>query len=128
VCAEGAVDGHCLCVISALVNVSKTLPTHVCKLWSKNKDFSISLSGTLLFGNNVTHQPAQQTFRPAHLVFDPGGYAFTQETPEDVHLHKQKTRGPFALSSRAGVTPLSSFIFSRHFLSFHHRNLEFFLI
>jgi hypothetical protein len=106
----------------------KTLPTHTQNIWSKNKDLgNTQYSGTLSFSNNITHQPAQKTSRPARLVFDPGGYTFTQETPEDVHLRKQKTRSPFAPSSHAGVTLLSSFIFSRVFFLFIAETLNFVL-
>jgi hypothetical protein len=81
-------------LVSALVNISKTLPTHTQNIWSKNKDLgNTQYSG--LSSDNITRWPriAQQMAHPTHLIFDPGGFAFTLTTPKDIRQRKLKTRG-----------------------------------
>jgi hypothetical protein len=79
-------------LVSAVLNVSKTVPTHLCNLWSEHKCVDSTQIGSLTLGNDFMHwlQSAQQTHRALHLVFDPGGLAPGLASPEDIHQLKQQ--------------------------------------
>ena len=79
-------------LVSAVLNVSKTVPTHSCNLWSEYKVIDSTQIGSRTLGNDFMHrlQSAQQTHRPSPLVLNPGGLAPGLASLEDSHQLKQQ--------------------------------------
>ncbi|KAN0127643.1 hypothetical protein V8E53_014535 [Lactarius tabidus] len=83
-------------LVLALANVSAIIPTRSRKLWRKNEEISndrgdVTISGKT-FDFAQLFQLVQYKLHAARLVFDPGGFTFTQQSPhEDAHEHKPKT-------------------------------------
>ncbi|KAH9173267.1 hypothetical protein EDB89DRAFT_2158406 [Lactarius sanguifluus] len=63
--------------VSTLINLLKTLPTHLRKFWSKNQDTSNSQNGIPKACNIPTQRLQLGQFMPhtARFIFDPGGQA-----------------------------------------------------
>jgi hypothetical protein len=86
-----------LVLLSALLIVSATLPTHACEFRTKNEVISSNrIGGAPQTSDPLVHRPrpAQHTPHAERFVFDPGGSDFVlEQAPEDARGRESKTRG-----------------------------------
>jgi hypothetical protein len=119
-------------LISALLNISATLPTLVQQRWSRNEDFGSTQYIDPSYSFNFTHwfRPAQQTVRPARLVFDPGGYTFALASLEVSKMFDDPSRRhtvpPLASSPCTPRWPAVIPLINKNFLPFNAETVNFF--